>query len=117
MNRKGNCAVDFLVEVLDFCLWMLGDVFETWMQNLARANRKLYIVVFGLLLLALAGGALAFLFHSLWIPAIALLLLVVFALILFVLGLRRPKDRRVRAWQAGRARRERDRRTRQKYEP
>lgn len=107
--------MDFLADLFDFCLGVLGDVFETWMQNLARANRKLYIVVFSLLLMALAGGAVAFLFHSLWIPAVALLLLVVFALILFVWGLRKPKDRCVRIWQNDRARQDRDRRSRRSF--
>lgn len=48
--------MEFLGEVLDFCVELLGEVFVRWMQNLARANRRLYIGLFGLLLLALAGG-------------------------------------------------------------
>ena len=65
---------------------------------------------------ALAGGAAAFLLHSLWGPAFGLILLLAFALILFVMGLRKPKDRRAAAWQADRDRKERDRRTRKKFD-
>ena len=107
--------MEFLSEVLDLCVELLGEVFVRWMQNLARANRRLYIGLFGLLLLALAGGAAAFLLHSLWGPAFGLILLLVFALILFVTGLRKPRDRRAAAWQADRDRKERDHRTRKRF--
>ena len=43
--------MEFLGEVLDLCVELLGEVFVRWMQNLARANRRLYIGLFGLLLL------------------------------------------------------------------
>ena len=108
--------MEFLSEVLDFCIGVLGEVFAQWMQNLARANRRLYIGLFGLLLLALAGGAAAFLLRSLWGPGFGLILLLAFALILFVMGLRKPKDRRAAAWQADRDRKERDRRTRKEFD-
>lgn len=51
--------MDFFAGVVDFFVNVLGDVFITWMQRLAALDRKRYIVVYILLLLAIAAGAAA----------------------------------------------------------
>ena len=97
--------MDFFVGVLDFFANVLGDVFVTWMQRLAALDRKRYIVVYTLLLLAIAAGAAAAWVRGVYPLAIALTILLPLALILFVLGLRKPHDSRDAARLRGQARR------------
>ena len=82
--------MDFFAGVVDFFINVLGDVFITWMQRLAALDRKRYIVVYILLLLAIAAGAAAAWVRGVYPLAIALTILLPLALLLFVLGLRKP---------------------------
>lgn len=96
--------MDLFAGVVDFFINVLGDVFITWMQRLAALDRKRYIVVYILLLLAIAAGAAAWV-RGVYPLAIALTILLPLALLLFVLGLRKPHDRRDTARQRSQARR------------
>ena len=95
--------MDFFAGVVDFFVNVLGDVLITWMQRLAALDRKRYIVVYILLLLAIAAGAAAAWVRGVYPLAIALTILLPLALLLFVLGLRKPHDRRDTARQRSQA--------------
>ena len=47
--------MDLFAGIVDFFINVLGDVFITWMQRLAALDRRRYIVVYILLLLAIAA--------------------------------------------------------------
>ena len=96
---------DLLTGLFDLVLNFFGDVFAEWMRRLAAVNRALYIAVFCVMLLALLGGAAVCAVNGWWAPAIGLLAVFVLALILFVLGLCKPKDRRVAAFEREQTRR------------
>lgn len=83
---------EFFSGLFELVFVIFGDIFGEWMRRLAAANRAAYIAVFCVVLLALLGGAAFCAANGWWMPVVGLLAVSVFALLLFAMGLRKPRN-------------------------